>query len=138
MLAQLWALARLRCPRCLKGEIFHGPITMNDPCPVCGLIFQREEGYFLGAMYASYGLSCGILVPLFYLIQWLLPSWGPVGWFVLTLVLYLPLVPAVFRYSRGIWIHFERFTCPTAVSATVFEKIRQQQFDRASPDKART
>jgi hypothetical protein len=110
---------------------------MNDPCPVCGLIFQREEGYFLGAMYASYVLSCVILVPLFFFIQWLLPSWGPVGAFVVTLVLYLPLVPAVFRYSRGIWIHFERVTSPSGVSATAFEKMRQRQFDRASSGKTR-
>jgi len=58
---QLGALARLRCPRCHKGRLFHGWFGMNDPCPVCGLILQREEGYFLGAMYVSYGLSVSFL-----------------------------------------------------------------------------
>jgi hypothetical protein len=27
---------------------------------VCGLVFQRDEGYFLGAMYVSYVLSTGL------------------------------------------------------------------------------
>ena len=30
---------------------------MCDRCAVCGLKFQREEGYFLGAMYISFGLA---------------------------------------------------------------------------------
>jgi hypothetical protein len=105
---------------------------MNDPCPVCRLIFEREEGYFLGAMYASYFLSSAILIALYYLIQWLFPSWGPVGLFVLTLLLYLPLVPLVFRYSRGIWLHFERLVCPGDVSASAYEKRRQRELDNAA------
>ncbi len=30
---------------------------MHDECPSCGLRFNREPGYFLGAMYVSYGLA---------------------------------------------------------------------------------
>lgn len=130
ILADLWALVRLRCPRCRVGKIFRGPITMNDPCPFCGLIFEREEGYFFGAMYASYFLSCGLLVPIFLVAQWLFPSWGPVALFVLTLVLYLPLVPIVFRYSRGIWIHFERGVHPTSATASSFEKLRERELEQ--------
>ena len=37
--------------------MFRGVFAMNDPCPVCGLLFKREEGTFLGAMYVSYVLS---------------------------------------------------------------------------------
>ena len=32
---------------------------MTPRCSVCGLKFQREEGYFLGAMYISFGLALG-------------------------------------------------------------------------------
>src|SRR5262245_38918403 len=60
-LARLWAILAQRCPRCLTGRVFRGTFAMNDPCPVCGQIFQREEGYFLGAMYVSYVLGCGIV-----------------------------------------------------------------------------
>ena len=34
---------------------------MSKRCPACGLKFEREPGYFFGAMYVSYFLSVGIL-----------------------------------------------------------------------------
>ena len=81
---------------------------MNDPCPYCGLIYRREPGYFLGAMYCSYGLAVLIVVPLFFLLQWLLPTWPSFLVIGLTMLLYLPLVCIVFRYSRVLWIYFDR------------------------------
>lgn len=125
-IAVLWAIVRQRCPRCRRGRIFRGAFAMNDPCPVCGLVFQREEGYFLGAMYVSYLLSSVLLVAFYFLGRWLLPDWNGILITTLALVPYLPLVPAVFRYSRVVWIYFERSGCPTDVSATVYEKSRQQ------------
>jgi hypothetical protein len=90
---------------------------MNDPCPVCGLVFEREPGYFFGAMYFSYAIAVVILVPLFFLLQWLLPE--PLGWLVvpITLLPYLFLVPLVFRYSRVLWLYFDRSIAPSEVSS---------------------
>ena len=34
---------------------------MHERCPVCDLKFEREAGYFLGAMYVSYGLALVII-----------------------------------------------------------------------------
>jgi uncharacterized protein (DUF983 family) len=121
------ALLRQRCPRCREGKMFKGPMAMNDPCPVCGLLFQREEGYFLGAMYFSYFLGVAIMLPLFFLLTYLLPEWDGRLLAVLTLVPYIPLMPAVFRYSRTLWIYFERFGDPYDVSAGSYEKMRWKQ-----------
>jgi uncharacterized protein (DUF983 family) len=104
----LWALLLQRCPRCREGRLFKGALAMNDPCPVCGLVFNREPGYFIGAMYFSYVLAVAIMVPLFFLLQWLLPDWSSIAVAGLTLVPYLPLTTVVFRYSRVIWIYFDR------------------------------
>ena len=101
---------------------------MNDPCPVCGLIFQREEGYFLGAMYVSYLLGVVAVTALFFLAQWLFPTGGPILLFFVVMLSYVPLVPAVFRYSRVLWMYFERLGCPGDVSATSFEKVRRKEF----------
>jgi uncharacterized protein (DUF983 family) len=130
--AQCWGALRLRCPRCLRGQVFRGLFAMNDPCPECGLIFQREEGYFLGAMYVSYVLACGVITGLFLFAQWLLPEWGPIALFFVVSLLYVPLIPPVFRYSRVLWIYFERLGAPGDVSATSFEKMRRREFDRAA------
>ena len=42
------------CPRCLEGAVFFGFYAMNPTCPHCGLRFEREPGYFLGAMMVAY------------------------------------------------------------------------------------
>jgi uncharacterized protein (DUF983 family) len=108
----LWAILRQRCPRCREGRIFGKSGVMNVRCPVCDLVFEREEGYFLGAMYISYGLSVGFLALGTYLFSLLLPEWELTVVCLLAIVAYVPLVPLVFRYSRTVWIHFDRWAWP--------------------------
>jgi uncharacterized protein (DUF983 family) len=109
----LTAILRQRCPRCRQGRVFRGPIAMNPSCPVCGLSFEREEGYFLGAMYISYGISVGFLGLGTMIGTLLLPEWDVFLVCLLVTVVYLPLVPLVFRYSRVIWIYFDRWAWPS-------------------------
>ena len=66
----MWAIARCRCPRCLSGRVWQGMFSMNEPCPVCGLRFERETGYWTGAMVASYALGIPVLA-LLVLAVWL-------------------------------------------------------------------
>jgi uncharacterized protein (DUF983 family) len=40
---------RRHCPYCDAIGIFDGYFTLRDQCPGCGVIYDREEGYFLGA-----------------------------------------------------------------------------------------
>jgi hypothetical protein len=107
--------------------MFTGSFRMNDPCPVCSLLFQREEGYFLGAMYASYLLALAIQIPAFFVLSCLLPEWDSMLVALLVLVLYLPLVPAVFRYARVLWIYFDRAVSPGDQAAGAYEKLRLKQ-----------
>ena len=53
---------RLRCPRCGEGKLFKGLFAMADACSSCGLDFQREQGYYIGAMYINYGMTTLILL----------------------------------------------------------------------------
>lgn len=94
-----------RCPRCLRGEVFSGLLRMNETCPRCGLRFEREEGYFVGAMYVSYALALLAGAPL---CVGLLAFGVPLGWTMLALAgELLALLPFLFRYSRVIWLHLE-------------------------------
>jgi uncharacterized protein (DUF983 family) len=122
----LWAMLRLRCPRCQRGRVFRGLFAMNDPCPECGLIFQREEGTFLGAMYVSYVLANIFMISTFFCLCWLL-DWGEITTFFVTLALYVPLIPLVFRYSRVMWLYFERLGNVNDVSTTCLEEVRRQE-----------
>jgi uncharacterized protein (DUF983 family) len=130
----LLAMLRQRCPRCHKGRMFRGIITANDPCPVCGLIFQREEGSYLGAMYVSYFLSSAIIGVFFLAVSSWLPSWdGPlIG--LLPIALYLPFVPAVFRYSRVVWVYLDRVGDFTDTLAGPYEKERLRQLAEGDGD----
>src|SRR5213595_3305229 len=119
--SSLWAAARLRCPRCHRGKVFRGAFAMNDPCPLCGLIFQREEGYFLGSMYVSYVLSSALLGAFFLIGTLLLPGWSSLAVALVALIPFLPFIPAVFRYSRVFWIYFERSVDPNDASAGAYE-----------------
>lgn len=129
----LWvAMLKQRCPRCREGRIFKGFVAMNDPCPVCGLVFEREPGYFFGAMYFSYFLAVAILVPLFYLARWLFPNLDDLVVPLIAFIPYLPLIPFVFRYSRVLWIYFDRGSAPSELSSHQgWMKWREQKRDRS-------
>jgi uncharacterized protein (DUF983 family) len=108
----LAALLRRRCPKCREGQIFKPDGLTDKACPLCGLSFEREEGYFLGAMYFSYFLAGGFLIACYFAACLLLPDW-PREWVAgLAIVLLLPFVPLFHRYSRVLWIYYDRWAWP--------------------------
>lgn len=99
------------CPRCRQGPIFRLPLwrgflAMHERCPVCGLKFEREPGYFLGALYFSYALSIppGLLLVL---LLWRITGWSFDTVMLGAFVAYLPLVPVVTRWSRVLWMYLD-------------------------------
>jgi uncharacterized protein (DUF983 family) len=104
-------MLRQRCPRCFAGKVYRGLLAMNETCPVCGLRFEREEGYFTGAMYISYLFSLVFVFAIFGVLWFVLPNDTLTDVGILCLVsglLYLPLVPLAFRYSRVLYMHMDR------------------------------
>lgn len=51
-----------RCPLCGAGKLFTGWFRMKDRCPGCGYVFEREEGFFLGAYVINLGLAQGMVI----------------------------------------------------------------------------
>jgi uncharacterized protein (DUF983 family) len=102
------AMILMRCPRCRDGRIFASWIAVHRQCPKCELLIEREPGYFMGAMYLSYGLAVAILVPLFFVFRALLPGWSDIAVATLSLLPYLPMTILVYRYSRVMWIYIDR------------------------------
>ena len=101
------ALRRGLCPVCRSARIFTARWRMHETCPVCGTRFERAPGYFVGAMYISYGLAMLILIVMVVAFELgALRSWPLPLVVTLALVIYLLLVPALFRWSRILWIHF--------------------------------
>lgn len=97
---------RLRCPRCGETPLFRGWFRMAESCALCGLRFERAQGYFVGAIYINYAVTTLIAVGGFFLL------WGQFGFS--TRAQLLVLVPIVvvfplwfFRYSRSFWLALE-------------------------------
>ncbi len=54
------------CPNCGGGRLFKDGtlFQLNDACPDCHLRFEKDEGFFLGAMALNYGVTVVVfLVP---------------------------------------------------------------------------
>ena len=94
---------RRRCPYCGGAGIFSGWFELRDRCPSCGVSFDREEGYFLGAMAVNLlvaeGLAVGVVVLLMIFSDLSLLPLEVVG---VGLALGLPIL--FFPYSRTLWM----------------------------------
>ena len=94
------------CPVCQKGKIFRGFFRMNPSCPLCEEVFEKESGYFVGAMIASYFLGVFLALPVLLLSIFrfdLEAVWA----IALCIGQTLLMQPFLFRYSRILWIQLE-------------------------------
>lgn len=106
------AFAKGKCPRCRSGKFFTHPfyspnfIKFNSECPVCGLPFEKETGFFWSAMYISYGFNVAIAITIGLALNIFMddPSVNTYIFSILAAVLLLSTL--IFRYSRMIALHF--------------------------------
>ena len=103
------------CPRCRAGKIFRKSVWlfpgMYERCPVCGLKFAREDGYFLGAMYISYGLGV-VTIAVLAVVVWEVSKWPLLKSVVAGIVLFLPLAPVLTWMARVLWIYMDQAIDP--------------------------
>jgi len=105
-----------RCPRCRVGSIFlysifRGFPRMHERCPVCDLRFEREPGYFLGAMYVSYALGL-VVIALMAALLWAATGWWITKDTIWAVVLFLPLAPTTTLFARVLWIYLDQTIDP--------------------------
>ena len=102
---------RLRCPRCGVGRLYHRPFAMHASCDHCGLKFEREQGYFVGAIYVNYAATVLIAIPGFFILDAFtnmtvhqqLTVWIPFA-------VVFPLV--FFHHSRSLWLVLDHLLNP--------------------------
>jgi hypothetical protein len=80
---------------------------MYERCAECGLKFEREQGYFLGAMYIGYGLGIGVIAVLAALV-WEVLGWSLMKSVVGGIALFVPLAPVLTWMSRVLWIYMDQ------------------------------
>ena len=102
---------RLHCPRCGIGGLYDKPFHMRANCLNCDLKFEREQGYFVGAIYVNYAATVGIAIPGFFILD----GWGSWTieqqlWLWLPFAVIFPLL--FFHHSRSLWLALDHLLNP--------------------------
>ena len=92
--------ARLRCPACGRRSVFQSPFRVRPECPACGTVFQREEGFFVGAIMLNVVTTEAAVMAAAGLCLLLLP--GALLWPVFAVALLFPV--AFYHHSWGLWL----------------------------------
>lgn len=78
---------------------------MNTSCHCCGEVYEKEPGFYYGAMYVSYALMVG-----WFVITWVLDSFfvhASTGYYLAFVIVSIVLMmPLTFRVSRLLWLNF--------------------------------
>ena len=113
LMATVRAFFAMRCPRCRRGAIYESAFVLHPRCPECGLVYEREPGYFVGSLYIGYTFGIAILGSLTLLGYLIFPETN-LGFIVLgAVVVFLPIVPMTTRYARVLWMYVDRTIWPT-------------------------
>lgn len=104
----------LRCPYCGKGKLFRRFYRMYERCPVCGWRYEREEGYWTGAiainLVATELLIAVVTVPL---VIWLAVSGLSVWPLVIIGVPMCVILPLLFfRHAKSFWMSLDFMVHP--------------------------
>ena len=98
----------LRCPRCGRDALYERPFHMRAACRSCGLTYEAEQGFFVGAIYVNYAATVllGLGIPL--LVDWFHPL-SLVGQLVIAVPLMLSVPVLFFHHSRSLWLAVNNF-----------------------------
>lgn len=102
---------RLRCPRCGNGKLFARPFRMETACRVCSLTFEREHGYFVGAIYVNYAITVALTFAAFLALEcWTDIPFGPRLAVAIGLAASLPVL--LHHHARSLWLGVDQLFSP--------------------------
>lgn len=120
---------RKRCAVCGGGALFERWFRMSSHCPRCGVKFEREVGFFVGALFVNFALTEVVMF------AWLAgvtiatiprpPVWWLIGGSVAVCVV---LPPLLYPCSKTLWFAIHIAMQPldpdeeAEAAATLFER----------------
>jgi uncharacterized protein (DUF983 family) len=103
MLRCAWVGMTLKCPACKTGRVYRSLTEMNHACPNCGVVFEREEGDFLGAMVVAYSVTAVLLGVGIYVVE-VLTDLAPMLHVLLWSLVATAFILLTYRNMKGIWL----------------------------------
>lgn len=100
-----------KCPHCGQSKVFEKPTfflqfpKMKEKCEVCDYKFDREPGYFLGAMYISYGLAVLQGLVTFLICYFFFPALETLTLLIIIMSVIILFSYKNYRLARVIYIH---------------------------------
>jgi uncharacterized protein (DUF983 family) len=105
----LWRGLRRKCPRCGTGKLFSRWFKMVDDCPNCKLHYEKEPGYWVGAVAINttvVGFFFAVVLVVFSALT--VPD---IPWVTLLLI-EIPIMaigPLIYYpYSKTLWVAIDR------------------------------
>lgn len=106
---KLYSMVGMKCPRCHEGPLWRSPLyklklyDMYEHCPVCGLKYEREVGFWYGAMYVAYTFSSGALL-IVMLVTMLVLKWELQSVGIAVIITALIGFTYNARLARSVWV----------------------------------
>jgi uncharacterized protein (DUF983 family) len=109
-MSRIKSLFKYKCPNCEKGNVYQEKKylsfgKMNENCPKCKHTFEREPGFFFGAMYVSYALSIALSIGIYVTTQLFFEGLSLPFIIGLITLFYILLMPINFKMSRMVWMY---------------------------------
>ncbi len=108
--SKLNSIFKMRCPRCQEGKFFTShPYNLKNAgnlyerCSNCDLKYEKEPGFYQGAMYVSYALGVALFVTLWVSFNLFFPSLSTGVQVTIVAVSSIGLTPLMYALSKIIW-----------------------------------
>jgi uncharacterized protein (DUF983 family) len=102
---------KLRCPACGQGALYQSAFKMRERCEFCGLVYGREQGYFVGAIYINVMVTEAVIL-FVYLVSVYTGFVNNDAIYLLFIAMAVAL-PLIFsRLSRSLWLSIDHIISP--------------------------
>src|SRR5262245_14620562 len=106
---------KLKCPACGLGSLYQSFFKMHSECYYCELVFTREQGYFVGAIYLNV-VATEFLIFIAYFSCLLVFRTPERVTYSVAFALALALPVVLNRYARSIWLSLDYLVDPPQTS----------------------
>ncbi len=107
---KLYSILGFKCPVCHEGSFFKAhPYVLgkagdlHERCEVCRTKFEKEVGFYYGAMYVSYAIGVAAFVTIWVAMSVLFPAAGVLGQSLAVIGGMLLGTPLFYALSKIIW-----------------------------------
>jgi uncharacterized protein (DUF983 family) len=102
---------RLKCPACGQTDLYQSTFRIRESCSACGLVYAREQGYFVGAIYINV-MATEAVILFVYLVSLFATNGTGNTIYIILFIMAVTLPLLFFRLSRSLWLSIDQIISP--------------------------